>query len=141
MRRITTGIAAMVLISSTVLAVAPAAQATKFNGKFYVYTGYNLTGQCNAFLGDSDGWGAGCMTSPDVPAVSSVLNYGIPQPYDKVRIYWGFYKSGASFCVAQGVAVANLGTRTFNLGPGTTGYGQSADNNAVSHRWVDHSTC
>jgi hypothetical protein len=101
------------------------------SGFFCVYRNGNGGDLCLANSGNNANWGAGCANDGE-----TLFNNGVPDPYDKVRMYWGSSYYGAWGCLTRGSYWLYATRNYFDYGAGKAGFGQQVGNNAVSHKWA-----
>ncbi|MFD8590499.1 peptidase inhibitor family I36 protein [Streptomyces sp. NPDC059637] len=156
--RLKTALAALVLGGTAVLAApaaagatgtgAPAAASTSASpaesgtvgaladGYLYAYEHIDRGGAYCRWYGDDADWST-CSPGGNMRnKASSLWNNGYPGSYDDVALYWGTNYTGAPACLRNGVYWNNLTGLHFNR-PGSSGHGETINDNISSHRWVN----
>ncbi|WP_433412060.1 hypothetical protein ACQP1V_24450 [Microtetraspora malaysiensis] len=127
---------------STENAVTPE-NLTAADGYFYAAEHPYGVGKYCRWAGNDDDWrdcknGGGAWVNMGNQA-SQMFNNGFPGGADDVRVYYGLNYTGAWRCLATGNHWDDLplGRETFNGGGSSkSGYGQSLNDNVMSHNWV-----
>lgn len=122
---------------SSASAIGKPTQCT--GGNFCVYSEEDGKDICNQWSGNSTNWGS-CANDGE-----SFFNNGYAASYDDVNIYWGRDYSGAYACLGRGDYWLFANEEHFDhvgskggdgARDGSTGLGESLQNNAASHRWA-----